>query len=170
MGNSMIANFPVTDVDDVGAIPDIIPSNWIVFLEDGREIFLTRIQQLRTYGGYLCGMPSDPERDVSLALAGARTWDQNFHGEPFLVPAPIIRCLEPAPRGPRSFAMPWAILPQVTTFAQFRSQMPARDDSEVYSSALFVWWQPEFGMPSDTDLIERIRAVSWERYAKDWTP
>ncbi len=41
-----------------------MPLDWEFWLPGGREIFLTPIQQHRTYGDMLCGLPRDPERSV----------------------------------------------------------------------------------------------------------
>lgn len=62
------------------------------------------------------------------------------------------------------------MLPQVTTFTHFRSLTTARDDSEVYSSALVVWWQAQYGIPEDADLVQRLHSIDWVGCAKDWTP
>lgn len=170
---TIIEHFPVTDLGEGPQSPDVMPLDWLLRLSDGRDLFLTRVEQHRTYGAMLCGFPHSPEDKVSTALAEAKKWDEGFHGEPVIIPATILRGIKSAPTDPRfaSFGRrAWAMLPQVTTFAEFRSDKTANDDGEVFSSALLVWWQAQFGIPSDEDLLARIRTVDWCLFAKDWSP
>ncbi len=164
---------PHTDLGEGAQSPEVMPQDWGFKLIDERDIFLTRIAQHGTYGGMLCGIPRAPQDRVSEAIADASKWDEGFHAEPVVIPATILRGIKSAPTEPRfaSFGRRgWAMLPQVSTFAEFRSQKAAKDHGEVFSSALLVWWQPQFGIPTDEDLLRRIRAVDWCRFAKDWSP
>ena len=170
---ALTEKFPVADMGEVAQPPEVMPLDWELRLSEGREIFLTNIQQHRTYGGKLCGLPNDPERTVAGAIKASQEWDRNFHGAPVVIPAAIVSGTKPAPKDPR-FAQfgptAWSMLPPVTTFARFSALTTARDDTEVYSSALVVWWQPQFGIPRDLDLLQRLRSIDWVRCAKDWTP
>lgn len=168
--NSILEHFPQIDLGEVRAGPDVLPRDWSLKLSDGRTITLTRIEQHRTYGGMLSGVPMDPERTAFNVISEAQEWDRHFHSEPFVVPATIKRGIRPASPDPRGFALYWAMLPPVTTFAQFRCLQTARDPDEICSSALLVWWQDEFGLPTAADLLERLRSIPWERCARDWTP
>jgi hypothetical protein len=153
--------------------PDVMPLDWKFRLAGGREVFLTLIQQHRTYGGMLCGLPRDPERTVVRAIEEAQVWDGRFHGPPVVIPATIVRGtkLEPDNFRHTPLAMlEWSMLPQVTTFGEFKSLTTARDISEVYSSVLVVWWQTQFGISPDADLLDRLRSIDWVKHAKDWTP
>lgn len=170
---SILETFSVNDQGEGPQSPEVMPADWGFKLSDGRDIFLTRIEQHGTYGGMLCGFPRAPEDKVSSAMADAKKWDQGFHAEPAIIPTTLLRGIKSAPTDPRfaSFGRRgWAMLPPVTTFAEFRSHKTARDHGEVFSSAVLVWWQPQFGIPKDEDLLERIRAVDWCRFAKDWSP
>ena len=165
--------FPVADMGEVAQPPEVMPLDWELRLSEGREIFLTNIQQHRTYAGQLCGWPYDPERTVAEAVKASQAWDRNFHGAPVVIPATIVSGtkLEPKDSPSTQFGpTAWSMLPPVTTFAQFIALTTARDDTEVFSSALVVWWQPQFGIPRDPDLLQRLRSIDWVRYAKDWTP
>lgn len=167
-----IDDFPVVDMGEM-AEPHMMPLNLEIRLADGREIFLTRIQQHRNYEGMLCGLPRDPERYVVGAIDQAQVWDRRFHGAPVVIPATIVSGIKPALKGTRFERIgpiAWSMLPQVTTFAEFKSLTTARDHSEVYSSALVVWWQAQFGIPREADLLDRLRSIEWVKHAKDWTP
>jgi hypothetical protein len=170
---ALIEDFPVAGMGEVAQSPEVMPLDWELQLAGGREIFLTRIQQHRTYGGMLCGLPRDPERTVAEAVNASQEWDRHFHGAPVVIPATIVSGTKTAPKDPRFAQLgptAWSMLPQVTTFAEFQSLSPARDQSEVYSSALVVWWQGQFGIPRDADLLQRLRSIDWVRYARDWMP
>ena len=168
-----IDDFPVVDMGEQAEPPEAMPLDWEFRLSGGREVFLTRIQQHWTYGGMLCGLPFDPEMSVVRAIAEAQKWDGRFHGVPVVIPATIVSGTLPADKNPR-FAQfgptAWSMLPQVTTFAIFQSLETARNHSEVYSSVLIVWWQTQFGIPRETDLLDRLRSIDWVKHAKDWTP
>jgi hypothetical protein len=169
----LIDDFSVVDLGELAEPPNVMPLDWEFRLSGGREIFLTRIQQHRTYGGMLCGLPRDPERTVFRAIEEAQSWDGRFHGAPVVIPATIVRGTKPEPNNSRripSAMLEWSMLPQVTTFAEFKSLTTARDHSEVYSSVLVVWWQTQFGIPREADLLDRLRSIDWVKHAKDWTP
>ena len=168
-----IDDFPVVSMGELSASPDVMPLRLEFRLPGGREVFLTRIQQHQTYGGMLCGLPRDPETSVARAIEEAQKWDGGFHGAPVVIPATIVSGIKSAPKNPRFAhigAMAWSMLPQITTFAEFKSLTTARDPGEVYSSILAVWWQTQFGIPTDADLLQGLRSMDWGRYAKDWTP
>ncbi len=80
-------HFPFTDLGEGPQSPEVMPLDWGFSLPDGREIHLTRIEQRPTYAGMLCGLPNSPELKVTSAIAAARTWDNDFHGETVVIPA-----------------------------------------------------------------------------------
>jgi hypothetical protein len=43
-----------------------------------------------------------------------------------------------------------------------------RPGSEPYSSLAVAWFQNEFAMPIDAEVLNQIRKIDWERHAKDW--
>ena len=71
-------DFPVADMGEVAQSPEVMPLDWEFQLAGGREIFLTRIQQHRTYGGMLCGLPDDPGRTVCQRRQGVVSVGQEF--------------------------------------------------------------------------------------------
>ena len=169
----LTGQFPVIDAGEVREGPAVMPLDLEIRLNDGREIYMTKIEQRRTHGGMLCGLPFDPERVAIEAVKAARAWDGGFHECPVIVPANIVRGTKPAPSNPQFASIGprrWAMLPPVTTFAQFTSEPTTGNRNEVYSSALFVWWQGQFGIPRDDDWLGRIRSVDWDSCARDWTP
>ena len=111
---SLTEHFPFTDLGEGPQSPEVMPLAWGFSLPDGREIHLTRLEQHPTYAGMLCGMPRAPEAKVTSAMVAAKKWDNDFHGEPIIIPATIVRGIKSAPADPRfaSFGRRrWEMLP-----------------------------------------------------------
>ena len=166
-------DFPVIDKGVIRVFPDVLPDDWGLVLDDGREIFLRNLAQHRTYAGLLCGMPCEPEYDVRRAISQARDWDRDFHPRPAIIPAPILRGIKPAPTeqhpkfpiGPR----PWAHLPVITSFGIFGST-PRPGANGSFASALVIWWQGHFGVPADPGVLASLRALRWDAHVEEWDP
>ena len=131
-----------------------------------RTIMLESLEQRLVYGGVLCGRFTKAENESRIREyaeeAGRRAhwFDGAFiipaHGS--ILPARPDKAL---PEGER--------LPPVISFAVFRSNTPANDAGECYSSAAFAWCQHDFGLP-DERTISILRAIDWPALAVDWTP
>jgi hypothetical protein len=133
-----------------------------IVLASGREIGLSRLQQGRTYAGMLNGFfdARVNQHEIDQLLEEARELAV-VDCEPFLIqPAPAITEL-PSGRMQEK-------LPPITCVADFRSNELNRAGSEPYSSLAVAWFQDEFAMPIDTEVLNQIRKIDWERHAKDW--
>ena len=171
---ALAENFPVVDMGSVPESPDVMPQDRELLLANGRKIWLMNLNQYRTYGGLLCGIPFDPDADVERALVRARDWDNGFHLRPIIVPATIVRGERPppairrhpgAPTGPR----PWAFLPAVTSFGVFQSDA-RKDGNGCFASALVIWWQGHFGIPRDPGVLEAFLRMDWDNHVEEWDP
>ena len=40
----------------------------------------------------------------------------------------------------------------------------------MFSSAVLVWFQDDWGLPTDEAVLASLRAVRWRDVAWDWTP
>jgi hypothetical protein len=132
-------------------------------LADGRLVELEFLEQHLTYAGVLCGRFSaeDHDRRVAKFVAAARErrpWLGEIH-----VIAPVRK---PLPYRADSSAPVAELLPRVMALANFMSLAPARDESEMFSTATFVWFQEEFGLP-DERAIGALREVEWNGIARD---
>lgn len=161
-------SFPVVEMGLVHTPPEVFPLDWAFLLRDGREVTLTRLEQHRTYGGLLSGTPLHPERDVAVALSQARDWDGGFHKKPLVIPAPIVKGLRES-RLPELVQIPWAYLPAVTTFAIFQSN-PRKNSGWSFASMLAIWWQSQFGIPTDGPLLDRLKSMPWSDHVEEWDP
>lgn len=132
-------------------------------LHDGRLIELQYFEQRLTYADVLCGRFSakDHDRRIAKFVAAAR------ERLPWLGEIQVISPVrKPLPYRADSSAPEAELLPRVTTLAEFSSSTPARDESQMFSSAAFVWFQEEFGLP-DERAIEALRQVDWNAIASD---
>jgi len=140
-------------------------------LPGGRLIKLKQLYQFDVYGGMLAGMPNDPERFFIHAVNAAK---QHFPDHSMM---PVV--LEPAfhsgqvarkGRDGSEIFVPWLKLPEVCTVAEFDSNEPARDEDEVYSSVLAIWFQDHYGLPDDARTLEQLGHLDWVKHGYDWTP
>jgi hypothetical protein len=134
-------------------------------LADGRLIELELLEQHRTYAGVLCGRFTAADHDRRIARFVAETRERRpWLGEIHVIPP----ARKPLPYRADSSAPVAELLPDVTTLARFHSSTPARDESEQFSTAVFVWFQDGFGLPDDR-AIEALREVDWNASARDGT-
>ncbi len=138
----------------------------IVEQHSGRKLRLSRFYQYPTYGGLLAGLPQ--ARDSSVEEA-ARTAKQMFggDGEALLVLRPRLKRLPPSRHYHPAF--PPARLPLVASIALFDSTA-AVDDQAFRSSAVVIWFQDHFGLPSEEHLLMQLRDLDWVAHAWDWDP
>jgi hypothetical protein len=122
-------------------------------LNSGREIKLADLRQFRTYGGVLCGVPT-PQRNAEFVEDALKEASEvNDLGlQPVLIP-------------PK--AGTW--MPKVTSLALFDSGEPP-ESPDAYSSVAVVWYQEEFGLPTDKAVLDGLAAIDWEAHSKGWMP
>ena len=134
-------------------------------LHSGRKVTLQGLRQWMTYAGWMEGVPSTEwnDRMVEGTLREA--------GERSLLIPPSRRNYLRKPGdmdGHKSFGgrLPeW--LPMVTCIGRFQDTRPARDPSKHLSVLVVVWFQDEFAMPIDVNLLEQLQAVDWDQAAED---
>lgn len=139
-------------------------------LPTGRQIYLNQLYQFGTYSGSLCGLPTYPEYYLIQAVKEAKLHFPN-HGMPPAVLEPVIQSgRSPSRREGEEVQEPWLQLPMVCTIAEFDSNEPARDEYEVYSSVLAIWFQDHYGLPDDARTLEQLGNLDWVKHGYDWSP
>ena len=136
-----------------------------VTLSDGREIWLTNLQQHQTYGGLLCGYPNRRKNEDHLeadAQRAAKEFDNRY--PPVMIP-PLIRTYPN--HNPHRLMGPCEALPGIFSAALFTSD-PVDSREGCNSSALIVWYQDDWGKPGP-DTLEKIQAIEWNTIAVDWS-
>jgi len=137
-----------------------------VVLQSGRAIEFSDIRLTSTYGDMLEGYPCARINDMKIngLLRGAERDS----------PRTPVHLIEP-PREYRDDDSeghpfgPVEILPAVACVATFRSApvSPSLDSALHHSALTVVWFQPTPHVPSGTDADTRLRALDWEKLARD---
>jgi len=137
-----------------------------VTLVSGREIALVRLTQWRTYYGHLAGLPHKRinEQEIARDLEEARGLCA-LGGVPFLIEPAI----QATGRTIRMLNVLEERLPAVGCAGVWDSGSPVHAGAESYSSAVVVWYQPDFGLAADDESRARFRTLDWERIAVDWS-
>ena len=137
-----------------------------ITLDSDREIELIKLTQWKTYYGHLAGLPHKWINDQAITRDLKRASDLSTLGcEPFLIQPTI----QVTGRTIRGLNLPEERLPEVTCAGVWDSDSPVRAGSEMYSSAVVVWYQRDFGLAVDEESQARFRALDWERIAVDWS-
>ncbi len=134
-------------------------------LQSGRTIYLRSLRQQVTYGGLLEGFPTRQMNQdiIEGILSSERRRDA---GDPYLIP-PVQRPLEYPRARPYPFGEPVA-LPPVSCVARFTSLEPARDKAMDGSELVVVWFQGEFALPVDRQVVQQLLAIDWNQHAFDF--
>jgi hypothetical protein len=141
-----------------------------ITLLSGRSIDLYRLNQSKIYAGMLEGLPMASTNNT---LIEARLKDAQV-----LSPDHAPHLLEPSRRNydriagdcdtyTAALGYSAEFLPNVVCVGCFSSWEPARDKSKDFSGLTVVWFQNEYGLPSDPHTLERLRSIDWEKLAWD---
>lgn len=140
-------------------------------LPTGRLIRLDSLYQYNVYGGMFCGMPNDPRWHFIEAVNVAKQHFPNHEMMPVMLePVFHVGQVLRKQHDHTEFRVHWLKLPEVCTVAVFDSNEPARNDYEVYSSVLAIWFQDHYGLPDDARTLEQLGNLDWEKNGHDWTP
>ncbi|MET8981552.1 hypothetical protein ABZX85_38760 [Streptomyces sp. NPDC004539] len=136
-----------------------------VVLLSGRSIELSDIRLSSTYGGMLEGYPCARVNDMKIngLLRGA---EHDSPRTPVHLVEPPREYRDDGVKGPFG---PVEILPPVACVAFFRSApvSPSLDPLLHHSTLTVIWFQPTPHVPSGTDADTRLRALDWEKLARD---
>ena len=172
-------DWPFEDLGEVTGRLQVMPVSFALELDEqlpgdgGRRISLRRMYQYATYAGLLAGYPRSVGRHVQEARERAVGVFQCTPTETVVVPSRLRAgtLLRRSRRdGPLDHREPVRLLGAVTCMAEFNSGKVARNEDEMFSSAVLVWFQDEWGLPTDEAVLASLRAVRWREVAWDWTP
>ena len=156
---------------------DVYNCRCLLLLHSGREITLDKLTQSRVYAGLLEGTPSKRSNDQSIRWHLDQIESESSTlGKPYLIDperrdyfrerGDMQSTIERQSARPEKLRHVPEWLPQIVCVGDFRSIQPARDQTKDASSLIIVWYQDDFGM--DSQAVDRLRAVDWNRYATDW--
>lgn len=146
------------------------PETWVVTLTTGRRITLKSFYQDLTYDGYMEGFPPNPDIELRAAYRKAVSLFPYFKKTPVML-RPILyqgqmRLFD---KGTESHLEGWQCLAKIRTIAEFVSDRPARDNDEMYSSLVVVWFQDAIGLPKEFQVLRELKWLDWNQCAWDWT-
>jgi hypothetical protein len=154
-----------------------------ITLDSGRGIVLSRLEQWRAYEGVLAGIPNRAMNGRIMDDVRSSAQRHCLEGAaPYLVP-PRLKPVETRPASAeylkrtgmtaeqvaaRDRQMHYEQLPAVVCVAVFNSDGLSKPDSEPYSSLTVIWFQDEFALPVDAQVLAHIQSLDWEALARDW--
>lgn len=141
-------------------------ASYEIRLHNGRQIYLKELEQRLTYEGLLEGLPT---RQMNARQLQAQTTPTNCFRvafTPHLI-EPEQEPLEWTRDRPYPFGDP-AALPPVWCRGRFESFETARDPSQERSGLIIVWFQHEWALPVDAQVLERVKALNWNGIASDY--
>lgn len=143
---------------------------WCVQLDSGREVVLEEFHQSQTYAGYLEGLPPNPDIELRAAYQEALKLFPYVKRPPcVLAPALERGKLQWTDGKGRDVLEDWTVLPRIRTVALLESNTPATDELESYSSLIVIWFQNAMGLPTDSEILAKIRGIHWDSLAWDWS-
>ncbi len=141
-------------------------------LNSGRIIYMTWLQQGRTYGNQIEGLPT------FRGIPPEEPWLLESNGERYLlvdrapIPLPISdkqkeQFLKRNPRLAKS-EYPFCSEAPVSCRAHFESKPTANPGEDIWTSGLTMEWRQEkFAMPIEPRVLDKIKALDWDALAKD---
>lgn len=148
--------------------------DWSLVLKTGRSVRLDALYQQDTTRGMLCGLPLPHVREQQIE-DGVNTARHVFRcrqaDRVYVLPPTLYRYTAnlARPSDPPNICELNA-LPPVCSMGEFLSGTPVRDQEHVYSSLVVLWFQGEYGLPTDARVLELLRAMPWDDWAGDWSP
>lgn len=137
------------------------PRRHEIQLDCGISIKLTAFNQYCTYEGLLEGLPTKGKNayQIESAVESARSiWGD----DPHLIPpieTPIVLDHE------YPFGEP-ASIPGVVCLGRWRSQYQPPGQDLGCTELSIVWFQSEFGLPTDEKTLKDLKQIDWEFLAK----
>lgn len=130
-------------------------------LVNGREIRLHELRQVLIYSGSIGGPPTTSVNRNIVAQIRENPTNHLFGQVPYVIP-PRETLLELAQ--PLSYGTA-AVLPGVRCIARFEALDPTRDGAGDYSVLVVAWFQDEFALPVDAQVLAHIQGLKWDELA-----
>ncbi len=145
-----------------------MPKGSYIQLDSGQEICLKSLNQCLTYWGLLEGLPTTRMNQSIIKNALEKAIRSNHEGKPPYLIQPTETTIEYRGHGGRGypFGIP-AALPSIFCEACFEFGKPAQDKNKDHSWLIIVWFQKEFALPIDEDVMSQIKALDWNNVAHD---
>ncbi len=148
-------------------------------LESGRKLRLSQLEQSETYTGMMEGVPDKKANDWGIDVDLRRAAHREYTlGEPHLIP-PRRRDYQHEPgdmeqeRARRAhYPTEWKRdpewIPLVCCIGCFHSFPPVHDQEKQGSCLTVVWYQDDYALPIDPEILRSLKQLDWDRLATDY--
>lgn len=126
---------------------------------------LRALNQHLTYGGLLEGHPTVETNQRSIDSILHDSENRHYDVEPYLVP-PVEKLIEFPADEPYPYGTP-SMLPKVTCIGRFESA-PTDPKWGDGSGLVVIWFQENFALPIDSEVLLKMSNLDWARYAGDF--
>jgi hypothetical protein len=127
----------------------------------GTTIGLRALDQWLTYGGLLEGLPTS-EMNERLVRSDVQDASDRWASPVHLIEPQETR-MEMSGRYP--FGAP-ASIPGITCVSHWSGPGCSRGDEYGRTDLTLVWYQPDFALPIDEEILSEITALDWEAHAR----
>ena len=136
-------------------------------LKSGRVITLESLNQEKTYGGLLEGIPRKEMNDRIIERCKRQAIGEHNHSIYLVEP---VRRIEPRSDDPNlAHCGPAEYLPNIVCYGMFSSARLGDNKMQDESRLVIVWFQNRFALPIDAAVWAQIEQVNWEEFAGGWT-
>lgn len=144
--------------------------------ESGRILILEWLEQNQTYSGMLEGVPNKKANDWGIDVDMSRAADREYtSGDPYLIPprrrdylrdpGDMNEIREQKSHYPKEWERDPEWIPLVCCIGCFKSVSPARDQEKHGSCLTVVWYQDDFALPIDAEILQSLKQLDWDRLA-----
>lgn len=139
-----------------------------VLLKSGRTIYLRELRQFQPYEEHEVLPGCIPTSEMNQRLLDQCLEAERGKGfsEPYLI-RPTETPLTFRDPPPLRLGQP-AALPAVGCIGRFVSYDPARNTNHNLSGLIVIWFQEQFALPIDPEVLEQLRKINWEQHASDF--
>lgn len=147
----------------------------LITLNTGREVRLSDLNQSHTYAGLLLGVP-DREYNQELITQFRKAAKEEMHRSyAYVVTPPVldVDCSDQLKRRHQQLGKHVERIPYIACTALFRSggvQREGDEDIGIMSAMAIVWFQDYFALPIDEAVLDKIKAIDWDKLAGAWIP
>jgi hypothetical protein len=136
----------------------------IVIIDNDVEVGIDHIDQSRTYGGLIEGLPTDRLNKTILGRVKTKAKERS-HSDAIYLIEPKQTPIEYDGRYP--FGKPMR-LPSITCIMSVYSYKVFRDQSKMGSSLTIIWFQDEYAFPIQSDIIQKIKEIPFREICEEF--
>ncbi|MDO9050533.1 MAG: hypothetical protein Q7U70_03465 [Methylotenera sp.] len=142
--------------------------DWKIWQADGRKLIVQCLHQENIYADSLLGGLRYPSDYLLESIARAEVLYPSVKSDPIILPPPLYWGRKDIMVDGVDKGYEWMTLPRVCCMAELLSTNPTLNHTELFSSAIVIWFQEHFGMPDD-QVQAKLQSLDWETKAYHWS-